>query len=85
MDDDSDDGYRITMPLAKPKGSVKRNLSDSDSDYDPNEEFYQDANYVYPRLESTAELDDGDFAWNPGQRKRKKSKKLTSQTSMNFS
>lgn len=63
------------IPLAKPKGNVKRNFSESDSDYDPTEEYYQDANFVYPRLESTADLDGDDFAWNPGQRKRKRLKK----------
>ena len=81
-EDDSDDGYRISLPLITAKKSVKRNLSESDSDYDPSEEFYQDANYVYPRLATNADLDDDDFAWNPSQRKRKKSKKLLKQTSM---
>ena len=83
-EDDSDGGYRIALPLPKPKGSVKKIRSESDTDYDPSEEYYQDANYVYPRLESTADLDDDDFAWNPSQRKRKKSKKITNQTSMMF-
>ena len=82
--DESFAGYHIQLPLLKPKSSVKRPLSESDSDYDPDEEYYQDANYVYPRLDSNADLDGDDFAWNPSQRKRKKSKKLLKQRSMIF-
>ena len=83
-EDDSDGGYRISFPPVNSKKSMKRHPSESDSDYDPSEEFYQDANYVYPRLATNADLDNDDFAWNPSQRKRKKSRKLLKQTSKAF-
>eukprot|EP00794_Sanderia_malayensis_P006232 gene6232-6948_t len=85
QDSNLDDEYRITEPLPKPKGSIKRRRSESDSDYDPSEEYYQDANFVYPRLTSTSDYEDeDDFSWNPGQRTKKKPKKtLNPQSKLN--
>eukprot|EP00795_Rhopilema_esculentum_P002491 gene2491-18154_t len=78
------DDYVIREPLAKPQGKIKRSRSDADSDYDPEEEYYQDANFVYPRLSTTSDLDFDDFSWNPGQRgKRKAKNSLSSKSKLN--
>ena len=78
---DMADDYVIREPLAKPQGKIKRSRSDSDSDYDPEEEYYQDANFVYPRLSTTSDLDFDDFSWNPGQRGKRKAKNSLSSKS----
>lgn len=77
-DDDikEEDGGYVIDHLPKPKSNSvkKRTHSETDSDYDPSDDsYYQDANYVYPRIDVTSDLMIDDFSWKPGQRKKPKS------------
>ena len=78
LDSSQEDSGYVVHHLAKPKavpvGSKRQREeegSGTDSDYDPTQDsYYQDANFVYPRIDVNDDLDQDDYSWKPGQRKR---------------
>jgi len=57
----------------KDSSSSQDSTQGSGSDYDPTDDaYYEDAEFVYPRIDVTSELAEEDFSWRPGQRKKPK-------------
>jgi len=79
LDDEENGGYIIDT-LPKPQSKVKVKVqSDDDGDYDPSDDaYYQDAEFVYPRIDVTSELGADDFAWNPSKRKQNRTTSMSS-------
>jgi len=80
--DEMDQGYVVDF-LPKPKSAPKRqkqtSSGESDDDYDPSKDaYFQDADYVYPRIDVPESIDADDFSWRPNQTRRKKGAKKKS-------
>ncbi|XP_065674311.1 lysine-specific demethylase 7B isoform X5 [Hydra vulgaris] len=68
-----ENNVKNTVPKKEIKKTKKRSNSESGSDYDPSiDNYYQDEDYVYPRIDVTSDLNSDDFSWRPGQRKPSK-------------
>lgn len=77
-----DDDDNLLINEAKPKSdlpSKKMSKSPIIDDYDPAEDaYYEDADFVYPRIDVTSEISEEDFSWRPSQRKKPKSNSSSS-------
>lgn len=74
LNDENIDNIKIdTSPEKVKENPIPMPNSHSGSDYDPSDDaYYEDADFVYPRIDVTSEISDEDFSWRPGQRKKNK-------------